>query len=99
MLRLADMTRPVPLGICGCALQGQQVASEIERKQIEANTAAAIINIGARLRARARLRCGGLNEANRAVHAVLWRLLHRGSDLTAMSENDLQAVLDEISQT
>jgi hypothetical protein len=93
------MTAPVPLGLCGCAFQGRLLASEIGFKRADANSAAAIIDIGARLRARVLLRCGGLNEANGAVHTVLWRLLHHGADLAAMSENDLQAALNKILQT
>lgn len=93
------MTAPVPLGICGCAFQGRQLPTEIERTQTDTNTAAAIVDIGARLRARALLRCGGLNEANGAVHTGLWRLLRHGADLAAMSENDLRAALNEILQT
>jgi len=93
------MTAPVPLGLSDRAFLGRQLVTEIERTQTDTNTAAAIVDIGARLRARALLRCGGLNEANGAVHTVLWRLLRHGADLAAMSENDLQAALNEILQT
>lgn len=93
------MTAPVPLGLSDRAFLGRQLVAEIERTQTDTNTAAAIIDIGARLRARALLRCGGLNEANGAVHTVLWRLQRHGANLAAMSENDLQAALNEILQT
>lgn len=93
------MTTPVPLGLSDRAFLGRQLVAEIERAQTDTNTAATIVDIGARLRARALLRCGGLNEANGTVHIVLWRLLRHGADLAAMSENDLKAALNEILQT
>lgn len=92
------MTAPVPLGLCGQAFQGEPLGKDVGCTR-EVNTAALIVEIGARLRARAILRCGGLNEANCAVHAALWRLLRHGVDLASMSENDLQAAINKISQT
>jgi hypothetical protein len=43
------MTAPVPLGLSERAFLGRQLVTEIERTQTHTNTAAAIIDIGARL--------------------------------------------------
>jgi hypothetical protein len=85
--------------MCGRAFPGRPLATEIESKRTDVITAAAIIEIGARLRARAISHCGGLNEANCAVHAALLRLMHCDANLATLSENDLQATLDAISPT